>query len=328
MTSRTALVFAGGGLILAQTVFGCGGDASVNNTGGAATGGTGAAATGGSGLATGGAGAGGGSGASGNTGGVPPPPTEIAMCQDHVYQCGDLIDNDGDGLIDYQDPDCLGPCDNTEDSLFGGIPGQAGPPCLVDCYFDQDSGQGNDQCYWAHWCDPNEVPPNYYPEPENGALCAYEENKPVPVSNGPPQSCQDLFTAQSQNCYDYCGPLTPNGCDCFGCCDIPGGSGNFVFLGSVGASGTSVCTHDNINDPTVCHPCLPVAACFNDCGPCELCIGKTTLPPECFGEGGSGGGGGAPGQCPDGVQVCGLPGQDPCPAGYSCITGCCYEVPK
>src|SRR5262245_60451209 len=46
-----------------------------------------------------------------------------AACQGHVYACGNTIDDDGDGLIDAQDPDCLGPCDNTEDSYFGGISG-------------------------------------------------------------------------------------------------------------------------------------------------------------------------------------------------------------
>ena len=40
-------------------------------------------------------------------------------------------------------------------------------------------------------------------------------------------------------------------------------------------------TGDKIDDPTVCHPCTPVDACLNTCGTCELCLGKTTLPPEC-----------------------------------------------
>lgn len=40
--------------------------------------------------------------------------TGTVPCPKQVYQCGDLIDNDGDGLIDAEDPDCLGPCDDTE----------------------------------------------------------------------------------------------------------------------------------------------------------------------------------------------------------------------
>src|SRR5688572_7666857 len=35
--------------------------------------------------------------------------------------CGDCQDNDNDGLSDAADPECLGPCDNTEDSFHGGI---------------------------------------------------------------------------------------------------------------------------------------------------------------------------------------------------------------
>ena len=83
--------------------------------------------------------------------------------------------------------------------------------------------------------------------------------------------------------------------------------------------------------------------CLNGCDKCELCIGKTELPPECnpSGTGGAGGGsgggggiggagGGGTGQCPPGNQACGLPGQAPCDSGYYCITGCCQlnDVPK
>ncbi len=288
--------------------------------------------TGGSGASnSGGAGQGGsGATASGGAGGVGPPPTEIAMCQNFIYECGDLVDNDNDGLIDSQDPDCLGPCDNTEGSLFGGIPGQNASPCTQDCYWDHDTGHGNDKCYWSHWCDPNSTAPEYYPEPQNGATCAYDEDRLVPVSEGPPRSCDDLFSAQGTDCIDYCEPLTPNGCDCFGCCELPAGSGKHVWLGSVGADGDTVCTFAEIDNPEVCHPCLQVDSCVNDCGTCELCVGKTTLPPECYDPPGSGGsGGGSPQDCPDEFpQACGLPGQDPCPAGSFCLTGCCVPNPQ
>lgn len=244
----------------------------------------------------------------------------ITACQNHVYQCGDLMDNDGDGLIDAFDPDCLGPCDNTEDSFFGGIPGQNNAPCKMDCYFDQDTGDGNDDCSWDHRCDPNEVAPGYYPEPERGAQCEYDPDFTVKG-----RSCVDANASQSDACADYCGPLTPNGCDCFGCCELPAGGGKFVWLGSQGADGNTVCTMDKLADPTVCHPCLPVQGCFNDCAPCEVCIGKPLPDPGC-GEGGGGGGGGE--QCPGGEQACGLQGQAPCPSGSYCVTGCCQVVPS
>jgi hypothetical protein len=262
-------------------------------------------------------GAGGGSGSGAAAGGG--VPTEISPCLGHVYACGDLVDNDSDTLVDSQDPDCLGACDNTEESLYGGIPGQAGPGCDVDCYFDQDSGNGNDDCFWNHQCDPHEVAPDFYPEPDNGAQCTYDENANISGTN---LGCVDLRAAQSQACLDYCGPLTPNGCDCFGCCELPAASGNFVWLGSEGMTGDTVCTLDAVNDPTVCHPCEPVDACLNGCGKCEICLGKTELPPEC-----SDPDGGEEPQCGTGVQPCGLPGQAPCPTGSYCITGCCQELP-
>ena len=241
---------------------------------------------------------------------------------------GDLVDNDMDGLIDYQDPDCLGPCDNTEDSYFGGIPGQNNAPCKQDCYFDQDSGHGNDDCQWSHRCDPNEVAPGYYPEPNKGSQCEYQG--PDYSVSGSGKTCAELDQAQSQLCHDYCGPLTPNGCDCFGCCELPAGSNQFIWLGSVGADGNTVCTQADINDPTKCHPCVPVADCLNECEPCELCIGKPEPDPGCNPGSGGGGQGGAPpgGQCDPGIQACGLPGQAPCPAGFYCVTGCCQAVPE
>ena len=290
------------------------------------------------------------------------PPTEIAECQGHVYECGDLIDNDGDGLLDNLDPDCLGPCDDTEDSYYGGIPGQAGPACKVDCYFDQDSGAGNDDCYWDHRCDPLSVDPNYYPEPENGGQCEYEGDEYIVNPTG--KDCAELLVEQSEACQSYCAPLVPNGCDCFGCCELPAGSGSFVWLGSEGGlnddGSTKFCDIENVSNPAVCHPCTPVQdECYNPCGECELCIGKTIedLPAHCFpggegggepsGAGGSGsttatGGGNDPSgtgggsttssgggsQCPDGIQACGLPGQPACDAGEYCVTGCCRAVPN
>jgi len=265
-----------------------------------------------------------------STGTGGPPPTNIATCQGKTYACGDLIDNDMDGLIDSQDPDCLGPCDDTEDSYFGGIPGQVGPGCSVDCYFDQDSGAGNDDCYWDHTCDPHEVAPNYFPESQNGTQCEYAgPDKVIPPTG---KTCSQLNTTQSQACHDYCGPLTPNGCDCFGCCELPAGKGNYVWLGSEGAMGH--CDIPHVADPNYCQPCVPVADCLNGCDPCEICIGKPVPDPGCgstttttgsFMSGSTGSGGT---QCLPGVQACGLPGQDPCPVDQFCNTGCCTDVPK
>ncbi len=299
-----------------------GGSGASTETGGAGAGGgaTGGGAIGGG--VTGGGATGGGANGGANQGGS--PPMQIALCGNHPqpYECGDLIDNDNDGLVDSDDPDCLGPCDNTEDSYFGGIPGQANPPCKQDCYWDPNSGSGNDDCYWDHRCDPHEVDPGYYPEPNNGAQCEYDPQTQVTSS----LDCNEALSNQSDTCLANCGPLTPNGCDCFGCCELPAGSGKFVWLGSVGADGDTVCTQAEINNPDVCHPCIQVPGCANDCKPCEICIGKPEPEPGCDGTGGGGGGGGSS-QCADGIQPCGLPGQDPCAFGYYCITGCCQMKP-
>ena len=233
-----------------------------------------------------------------------------AECQGKIYACGDCIDNDGDCKPDSADTQCLGPCDNTEDSFYGGIPGQNNSPCKSDCYFDQDTGQGNDDCYWSHKCDPLEVAPNYPPE---GSQCAYNPNASIPGYNG---SCGQAFASQSTACLDYCGPLTPNGCDCFGCCALPG-LGYTVWLGSENPAGTGSCNVNNMNDPTKCKPCTQVSACLNTCETCEVCIGKPELPPGCVEQ-----------FCPAGVQKCGQTGQAPCPPGESCITGCCYANPE
>ena len=324
------------------------------------TAGSGNGSTGGSGGgATGGAGGASSSSGTGGTGAWAPDGGGFVMttCVNQIYLCGDTLDNDGDGLIDYQDPDCLGPCDNSEDGLSLNIPGGDGPACTVDCYWDSNSGSGNDGCYWNHQCDPLSVAPNYYPEPWNGNKCQYNANANTPGTN---LSCDQLLNQQPATCLSICPDLTPNGCDCFGCCVLykDGKEYGPVWLGTEDGNGNFTCTLDKLgtaDQDKACAPCTQVKnECYNGCGKCELCIGKTPddLPPECFPppppDGGTDGGsssssssssssgggsdGGSPPppppQCSTGVQPCGLPGQDLCAVGYSCITGCCIQNPK
>jgi hypothetical protein len=297
--------------------------AGTTADGGGTTGSAGAGATGGasggSGGATGGGAAAGGSGATGGGG-----PIEEAPCAGHVYECGDTEDNDDDGLIDSNDPDCLGPCDDTEDGYHPELPGWTGDACRLDCFWDTGNGPGNDGCHWDHHCDPLSIAPDYPPE---GQQCEYDAG--YTIAGSPFPDCTSAFTMQTQECTDYCAPLTPNGCDCFGCCELPAGSGQFVWLGSYDEDKNPTCTIATVTDPALCQPCTQVPGCVNDCQTCELCLGKTFLPPECFdpGSGGSGGGGGGE-QCPTGIQACGLPGQPPCPSGSYCITGCCQLLPE
>jgi hypothetical protein len=274
----------------------------------------------------------------------------VTPCQGKVYQCGNCIDDDQDGLIDSQDPDCLGFCQNNEKAFFGAIPGQNKAPCKMDCYWDQDTGAGNDECYWSHACDTfeqggtvNNISFDPQTSPEIG--CGYNANASVPGATVPAgqKDCEYLRTNQPAQCKTLCAPLTPNGCDCFGCCEDPNRPGNFVFAGSVNAAGEGTCTSDaaTLSDPLKCKPCTPVLAdsgCYNTCAHCELCFGKSTLPADCFASQPDLAGvppeadlssnppPPPPQECPAGVQACGLPGQEPCAPGQFCVTGCCQYV--
>jgi len=329
--SKTALcLLLASPLLAALIAVGCsdgtegGGASATTQSGSGASGGAGGA---GGGVTTSVGGADGGGWGPGDGGFV------VTPCTNQVYECGDTIDNDGDGLADWQDPECLGPCDNTEKGLDVGIPGGSGPACDVECFWDSNSGAGNDECYWNHQCDPLSVAPNYYPEWWQPGKCAYDKNANTP---GTAMSCDELLVQQSAQCENFCAPLAPNGCDCFGCCVLykEGVQYGPLWLGTEDGLGNFTCSLENIADPKKCAPCTQVkGACFNECGKCELCIGKDTLPPECYPpppDAGTVDSGTPPPpeQCETGVQPCGLEGQELCPAGYYCLTGCCIAVPK
>src|SRR3954447_10123213 len=115
-------------------------------------------------------------------------------------QCSDGLDNDGDGKIDYDDPECVGGLDNDESSYATGIPGDNVDSCKQDCFFDGNSGMGDDGCQWNLKCDPAN------PGAHAAKACPYDPN----YKNCP--------TQQSDLCIKTCQRVTPNGCDCFGCC--------------------------------------------------------------------------------------------------------------
>lgn len=290
MMKRTFL--AGGALALFVVLHGagCGSETEAGADGGASSGSSGASGT-----------IGGGDGGllpidgGYNAGdGAPGTCTPLVLPDGTTPQCADCQDNDGDGLVDWLDPECAGPLDNDEATFGTGISGDNVDACKQDCFFDGNSGQGDDGCNWDLRCDPAIT---------TGA-CTYDPN----FKNCPPQS---------QKCIDNCQKLTPNGCDCFGCCavQLPGGGSKNVRL-------TSTCSITDINDPAKCPPCTQVTSCLNTCDTCELCIGKTTLPPEC--SGGSSGGGGGTGQTCSTGPVCNA--TTPCPTGTYCVTGCCVPI--
>ena len=242
-------------------------------------------------------------------------PCVITPCSGKIYACGDCIDNDADGLVDSADPECLGPCDNTEDSYFSGIPGQNSAPCKEDCYFDQGSGAGNDDCHWSQKCDLLSKAPDY--PPSGDPQCAYDVSASIP---GTSATCADLAAQQSTKCLDTCLPLTPNGCDCFGCCELPAGGGHYVWIGST-SGGVGSCDEAHLSDPTFCRPCTPTfSSCFNDCNPCEICAGRPQPAPDCVPA--------ANPRCAPGVTPCGLAGEAGCAPPDYCIGGCCVTPPS
>lgn len=228
--------------------------------------------------------------------GAPGTCVPLVLADGTTPQCSDCKDNDGDGKIDWQDPECAGPLDNDEATFGTGIPGDNQDACKQDCFFDGNSGQGDDGCDWNLKCDPANTSPG---------TCAYDPN----YKNCPPQT---------QKCIDNCQKLTPNGCDCFGCCAVTTTSGTKMVRLS------STCSLADINDPTKCAPCTQTPSCLNPCDTCELCIGKTTLPPECAQNAPPDAGSTGGQTCSGGLQVCN--DATPCPSGTYCVTGCCITV--
>jgi hypothetical protein len=287
------------------------GGSSASGTGGTSSGGTSSGGSSSGGTSSGGSSSGGTSSGGTSAGGTSSGGTSAGGAAGAgacgSTQCTNCIDDDQDGMIDSADPECTGPADNAENSFATGIPGDNIDFCQ-DCFFDGNSGHGDDDCQYHTDCLSGTDP-------------------------GGPSDCFDCDV--SQTCKNFCMPYTPNGCDCFGCCQVPlpGGGTKSVIL-------SQTCTLDVIDDPTKCVPCTQSADCKNDCGHCELCVGKTELPDDCTpvgtgGTGGTGGSGGSTGGsggsggscvtpvCPGEIQPCGVACLPACADNYYCLTGCC-----
>jgi hypothetical protein len=248
-------------------------------------------------------------GAAGQAGAAPLPvdagPCEPKSCGASTYACGDCLDNDGDGRLDASDPECLGPCDDSERALSSGTESRVNGSCRTDCYFDRNAGSGDDGCGWSYRCDPLSIAPAY--PPTGMTMCEYAPENPACGA-----------AADLAACEAGCLPLTPNGCDCFGCCELPAESGRFVWLGSE-ALDDARCGLSS-DDPRACKPCTPVAACQNTCEACELCVGKAALPAACAGGTGP--------LCPEGSRACDVSVPGTCGSQEYCVTGCCVLLPR
>jgi hypothetical protein len=210
-----------------------------------------------------------------------------ALCDDHVCLCDNGKDDDGDGFTDGFDPECTGPFDDNETSFATGAPISHGK--CRDCFWDDNAGH-DDGCSYAAACLQGEA--------AGAGNC----------------SCN-----VSDACIDRCLNHTPNGCDCFGCCDVRRPSDGLVVTVLLEAS----CSLDKIDDPSACPLCKQSPQCHNACGPCELCPGrrKSDLPASCRDAQPS-----VDHACDEGQPVCDA--DTACPGDFYCQLGCClYVVP-
>lgn len=216
----------------------------------------------------------------------------VALCGTAACACTNGLDDDGDGKIDGFDEECTGAIDDDEGTFATGIPGDNSDPKWQDCFFDGNSGAGDDHC-------------RYHADCLTGA-------KPA----------SDPACAVSDACHDFCEARTPNGCDCFGCCTV-----YLEGSGSVDVVISETCSLENVDDPALCPRCTPSTLCGNPCGECELCPGKGVedLPETCASTPGGAGGAGSEEPpayaCDAGRETCGS--SDECPAGEYCSLGCC-----
>jgi hypothetical protein len=277
-------------------VVGCGDDDGRAGSGGSAGSSSGSGGTGGT----------SGSGGTGATDGVdagvfPINDAGQVQCGTGACACHNGIDDDNDGLIDGADVECTGPYDDDEGTFATGIPGDNVDSCQ-DCFFDGNSGQGNDGCAY-----PTE--------------CLYGED-PGPSGS----DCKDCEV--SDRCVNFCRARTPNGCDCFGCCGVLTETGETVNVVLA-----ATCSLDVVDDEAKCPRCVPTTNdCINECGRCELCPGKTVadLPSDCYAPPGdaavpdAGGPVYPPQTCDEGYTAC--DDTHPCPNNFWCQLGCCMQI--
>lgn len=229
-------------------------------------------------------------------------------CMAGNAQCNNCIDDDGDGYIDSRDIECTGPLDNDESSFSTGIPGDNMDTVNQDCFFDGDSGAGNDGCN-IHVC--------CLLGAQTKAECPFGANQYDPNQCPPPIGTGTI----SQKCMDVCGKLAPPGCDCFGCCTLCDPATNQCRDIATNPNTSPGCDASHISDPTICKSCTKVTGCGNStCGgtSCILCPGQdpSDLPAGCNGQT----------MCPSGTTSCA--GGATCPSGTYCDQGsmCCVGV--
>ncbi len=201
-----------------------------------------------------------------------------------VCRCSNGEDDDGDNQIDGFDNECTGPFDDDEGTFrVNDVREQSTPKCS-DCFFDGNPGPGDDRCDVSSQCK--------------------EDGRP---GQGGGNRCNTCTAATE--CVDRCGTVTPNGCDCFGCCEV------LVPGGVVPIRLTATCRMDVIDNPTLCRRCVINQSCRNPCETCEICPGRTRaeLPLTCMNAV----------ECGD-KKNCSSPSD--CDFSQFCSQGCCVPI--
>lgn len=91
----------------------------------------------------------------------------------------------------------------------------------------------------------------------------------------PRQLCSNESCFFDRNCGlgndDECVLVTPNGCDCHGCCEV-GARSTPVFLGTRDENDDPTCSAETASEPAACASCVLDEACFNACEAGERCL--------------------------------------------------------
>jgi hypothetical protein len=156
----------------------------------------------------------------------------IVICGGAPCQCNNGVDDDGDGLLDGSDGECTGALDDDEATFATGIPGDNRDPKWQDCFFDGNSGAGDDRCRYPTECLTGELPQT------------------------------DPACATTEACRNECLAVVPAGCDCFGCCTVqlPRGQSTHIRL-------SESCSLATIEDEAACQRCTPSVTCGSDTPP-------------------------------------------------------------
>lgn len=233
-------------------------------------------------------------------------PPFMGTCNPDGPACANCRDDDGDGRIDGFDPECTGAFDGDEQSFATRIPGDNLDAVKQDCFFDGNTGSGDDTCNEHVCCILGAT---------TATACPIGTNSYNPADCPPPIGGGTV----TDTCRTTCGKLLPPGCDCFGCCTLCDPTTSQcadVFIHPLDSVGCSALA---LSDPDRCRRCTKSSQCgTSQCGgnTCILCPGQdpSVLPAACLGMN----------KCPNNEPTCTI--DSTCPTSTYCANGCCIGV--